>query len=307
MRSRSPVELLRTLAVLGEPPTAEHTLLARAVGLPGAPGPGEHTEVFLLQLHPYASVHLGPEGMMGGEARDRVAGFWSAVGHTPPAEPDHLSALLGLYAALAEAEAGETGAQAVLVHRAREALLHEHLVPWLPFLLERVRERGDPFYAAWAELLTRLLEGELEAAPPPSEAPLHLRVAPGLPDPRAEGAGPFLAGLLAPVRTGVILARADLADVARGQGLGVRIGVRRRMLEQLLGQDPVAVLGALATLAETHAARHAARRCLGPSADFWAARAQSTAALLRALAAEATSVTARPWASPAPAVAEERT
>jgi len=60
MAGPPPAELLRALAALGEPPTAEHAGLARAVGLAGAPGPGEHTELFLLQLHPYASVHLGP-------------------------------------------------------------------------------------------------------------------------------------------------------------------------------------------------------------------------------------------------------
>ena len=39
---------------------------------------------------------------MGGLARERIAGFWNAVGLTPPPEPDHLAALLGLYASLTE-------------------------------------------------------------------------------------------------------------------------------------------------------------------------------------------------------------
>ena len=50
-------------------------------------------------------VYLGAEGMLGGAARDRVAGFWRALGLVPPAEPDHLAALLGLAAALADASA----------------------------------------------------------------------------------------------------------------------------------------------------------------------------------------------------------
>lgn len=280
-----PVELLRALAVLGEPPTAEHARLARAVGLSGAPAPAAHTELFLVHLHPYASVHLGPEGMLGGEARDRVAGFWTAVGQTPPQEPDHLSALVGLYAALAEGEGAEGGAQGRLVRRAREALLHEHLAPWLPFFLERVVELAAPFYASWAGLLGGVLDAELEAAPPPAEVPLHLRLAPGLPDPRREGAGPFLAGLLAPVRAGVILTRADLADLARRTGVGVRPGARRRMLEQLVGREAEVVLEALAAEAELRAARHATRVGAGPSSAFWAGRARATARLLRELAA----------------------
>jgi hypothetical protein len=259
------------------------------VGLPGVPSPADHTDVFVLQLHPYASVHLGPEGMLGGEARDRVAGFWSAVGRTPPDEPDHLSALLGLYASLADGEAELSGAEARLARRARAALLHEHLAPWLPFLLERVAESGSPFYGPWAELLARVVEGELATAPPPEAMPIHLRDAPELPDPRVEGAGAFLAGLLAPVRAGFIVTRADVARVGGRLGLGVRLGERRRMLEQLLGQEPASVLEALATEAEDRSGRHAARAAsLGPSAGFWAGRACTTATLLRDLAADHT-------------------
>ena len=93
-------ELLRGLAVFAEAPGPSHAALADALGIPGVPDAAAYSDVFLFQLYPYAPVHLGPEGMMGGEARDRVAGFWRAVGRTPPPEPDHLAALLGLYAAL---------------------------------------------------------------------------------------------------------------------------------------------------------------------------------------------------------------
>ena len=66
----------------------------------------EHTDAFVLNCPPYASIYLGPQGAIGGEGADRVAGFWRAIGITPPAEPDHLAALLGLYARLGEAAAG---------------------------------------------------------------------------------------------------------------------------------------------------------------------------------------------------------
>jgi hypothetical protein len=287
-----PVELLRALAALCEPPAAEHRRLAEAVGLGQPPGPAEHADVFLFQFHPYASVYLGPEGMLGGEARARVAGFWRALGQTPSAEPDHLGALLGLYATLAEAEVATGGAEAVLTAGARVALLHEHLAPWAPFLLERVAETGAPFYGRWAALLQRVLDDELRAAPPPDAPPLHLRLAPPLPDPREEGAGAFLSGLLAPVRSGVILARSDLACVARELGLGARVGERRWVLRHLLEQEPAPVLEALAAAAVLHAERHAARApVVGPSAVFWARRARATSALLRALAGEGRALT----------------
>ena len=41
----------------------------------------EHTEVFVLNCPPYASVYLGPDGALGGEGADRAAGFWRASGH----------------------------------------------------------------------------------------------------------------------------------------------------------------------------------------------------------------------------------
>ena len=99
------MEVFRALAALCEPPGPQTGTLAAALGLDGpVPDEAGHTELFLFQLYPYASVYLGPEGQLGGPARDRVAGFWRAVGLTPPAEPDHLAALLGLLAALADAE-----------------------------------------------------------------------------------------------------------------------------------------------------------------------------------------------------------
>jgi hypothetical protein len=157
----------------------------------------------------------------------------------------------------------------------------------VPFFLERVQESGAPFYAPWAELLERVLEGELAAAPPPATPPLHLREAPALPDPRVAGAAPFLAGMFAPVRAGIILTRADLARIGRGLGIGVRMGERRWVLEQLLGQEPARVLETLAGEARARAGRHAARvAVLGPSADFWASRAHATARLLLELSSE---------------------
>ena len=58
-------ELIRALAVLSEPPGPEQTRLGEVLGLDGVPDPAEYTEVFALQLYPYASVYLGAEGMLG--------------------------------------------------------------------------------------------------------------------------------------------------------------------------------------------------------------------------------------------------
>src|SRR5581483_10798351 len=97
-------ELLRALGAMADSPVA-----ARAVAAPlglDPVGDDEHTEAFVLNCPPYAAVYLGPDGALGGEGADRAAGFWRALGLTPPAEPDHLTALLALYASLGEAAAG---------------------------------------------------------------------------------------------------------------------------------------------------------------------------------------------------------
>lgn len=273
------MELFRALGALAEPPSPAAPLLANALGLPGRPTASEHTVVFRLNLHPYASVYLGDEGMLGGEARDRVAGFWRALGLTPPAEPDHLAALLGLYAAVVEREVpGE----------ARTALLWEHLLAWLPVFLGKAHELAAPFYRDWAGLLSGALVAEAERHPCTGVPPLHLRAAAPLADPRDIGLEPFLGSLLAPARSGLVLVRADLGRAARELGLGLRLGERRFALRALLAQDAARALGWLAAEAGRARARHRdLAEPLAPVAAFWAGRAERTAELLGELAATA--------------------
>lgn len=285
------VDLVRALATLVEEPRDEHRALAELLELPAAPEPGEYTDLFLMNLYPYASVHLGEEGMLGGEARDRVAGFWRALGMTPPAEPDHLGALLGLLAAIMEREAAETDpARSALLARAREALVWEHLLPWVPGFAARVREMGGDYYAGWAGLLQDFLQDESSAAAgQPDSLPVHLAEAPGLPDPRTveEAAGEtFLLALLAPVRSGVILTRRDLSRAGGQLGLGVRKGERLFILKSFLAQDASATLGWLASEASDWVQRHRAIPGWdGKIESFWEGRAEAAARLLGELAA----------------------
>lgn len=283
-RDSPPVELIRALGVLSEPPGPEHAWIAEALHLGPVPDQTRYAEVFLFQLYPYASVYLGPEGMLGGEARSRIGGFWHAVGRTPPAEPDHLGALLGLYAGLlAEAEGAE-GAGSELAYRAATALLHEHLASWCVPYLHRIRELDRGFFGRWAGLLLEILEERLQLEGRPDVLPIHLRDAPDLDDPRTKGGEAFLGGLFAPVRTGFILTRADLAAMAADLDLGLRLGERRYILEHLLAQEPEAVLERLARRAQRDADEHRRREgTLGVVAGFWADRAANTGSLLREL------------------------
>ncbi len=120
-------ELLRALgAALVTPPPANQQV-ARALELPVFTGV-DHTDAFVLTAPPHAAIHLGPEGKLGGEGLDRVAGFWRALGLVPPEDADHLGVLLMLYAELGEAETASSGERGrAQLHTARVALLHEHV------------------------------------------------------------------------------------------------------------------------------------------------------------------------------------
>ncbi len=284
------MELFRALAVLVEPPDRPGVArVADALGLGTVPEASAYTNLFVFQLYPYASVYVGAEGMLGGEARDRVAGFLAALGHDVPAEPDHLALLLGAYAGLCEAERDEGDEQRrKRVRSARRALLWEHLLSWLPVYLEKVGRVAPPFYRGWAETLRAALDAEAVELDAQGPLPLHLREAPALADPRAETPEEFLKTLLAPARSGLILVRDDLARAARELGTGVRAGERLYALRSLMGQDAVGTLSWLAREAEDWHALHLRRRTAhGAVAEWWAARAAATAKLLRELATEA--------------------
>lgn len=279
------MELFRALAVLAEPPVLEAAHLADALELGPLPGAAEYTEVFIFQLYPYASVYLGAEGMLGGEARDRVAGFWRALGQVPPAEPDHLSVMLALYARLIEMQEGESdGARRESWRGARKAFLWEHLLSWLPVYLMKMKTVAPPFYRRWGEMLEQALIAEALAVGEQAQLPLHLRDAPGLVDPRSGSTEEFLQSLLTPVRSGMILTRSDLSRAARHLGLGLRLGERKFILKALFSQDGGGVLDWLAEEAEAWVKRHRLYgQTLAGIATAWEEKAVATANLLREL------------------------
>ncbi len=254
--------------------------MAEALELGQPPDESEYTETFLFQLYPYASVYLGEEGMMGGEARDRVAGFWRALALTPPAEPDHLSLMLALYAELEEKE--REGLRAEAWRRARRAFLWEHLLSWLPPYLAKLEDVATPFYQRWGRVLKGALFEEIERVERQSGLPLHLRQASQLADPREQGAEEFLRSLLAPARSGMIITRADLARAARRMGLGLRLGERRFILGSLFNQNPQGVLEWLLKEASLWQKRHLqSQTALGIGAAAWHERTRAAAKLLR--------------------------
>ena len=262
-------EALRALAALVEPPCREHAAIARALALPALPAADEHTDALVFQVYPYASVYLGAEGMLGGEARDRIAGFWRALGGEPPDEPDHIAVLL---AALATLDAPDPRMQA-----ARRVLYAEHVASWMPPFLAALRRVGSPYYVAWAELVGELLAAE----PPPVAVPVHLRAA--APLARPADLDELMRAVLAPLRAGGLIVRDDLERCAEVLALGLRVGERRFALRSLLAQDAAGVLGWLAGELRAQASEYAADTI----GAWWRARAGATADLLDALARDA--------------------
>ena len=276
-------ELLRSLGAVPDSPAA-----ARCVGPALGLGPvsdAEHTEAFVLNCPPYAGIYLGPQGAIGGEGADRVAGFWRAIGITPPAEPDHLAALLGLYARLGEAAAGaRRPVTAAALAQSQAVLFWEHLWPWLPGYLDAVADLAVPSLTAWTGLVRRAIAAEYRAQAPCPRQPLALRAAPPAAGPAAgPEAGPrdLVELVTIPVRSGLILTRRRLAEGAGRAGVGFRIGERRFALRAMLEQDPRATLAWLAGEAGRWQQRHRDRLPGDQINGWWAARAARTGQVLR--------------------------
>jgi TorA maturation chaperone TorD len=286
------MELFRALGVLAEAPREEAARVAGALGLGPVPSADEYTELFVFQLYPYASVYLGAEGMLGGEARDRISGFWRALSVAmPPAEADHLALMLALYARLCELAAG---GESEFIERdswehARRAFLWEHLLSWLPCYLSKLDDLAGPFYRRWSEILMKALVAEAESLGQPEALPLHLREPARLVDPRGNGeVGEFLQSLLAPVRSGMILTRSDLSRASRSLGLGMRLGERAFILRALFGQNACGMLEWLEEEAQAWIKRHQSYgERMGEVGRAWEAKARAAASLLCELKAEA--------------------
>jgi hypothetical protein len=283
---------LRALgAIVGSPPPHCYPAAA-SLGLP-APTAAEHTGVFVLSAPPHAAIHLGAEGKLGGEGLDRVAGFWRALGLTPPPDADHLGTLLALYAELGDTEAAARGERArAQLRRAREALLWEHLWSWAPGYLMTIARLGAPSLGPWARLTLRALAREARLATPPAALPLALREAPPAlgtagtdSDSGGLDGGCLLDALLVPVRSGVIITREDLTGAAASAGVGCRAGERRYALQAMLDQDSLATVSWLRTFAHSWARWHARQQPV-PAPDprrWWAGQASRTATALSKL------------------------
>lgn len=284
------MELFRALAALLEPPSPALAPIAAAVGFAAPPRPDDHTNVLVFQAYPYASVYCGHEGMLGGDARDRISGFWRALGSDAPVDADHLGTLFSACAQLADRERESADLlHRAQVRRARHALFWEHVASWMPPYLELLRRIDRGFYAAWADLAEATVAAEALTLGPPSQHAAHLRAAVALPADVAN-LDELLAIMLAPARVGFTVVRDDLLRASAELGLGCRVGERRYALRSLLDQDAAAVLGWLSAEADRQAAAYQ-RSPLPAVRTWWELRAQASASWLAHRAADAGALT----------------
>lgn len=274
------MDLIKALGELAEAPGPEQIRTARMLGLPGEPTRAEYTDLFVVQLYPYASVYLSAVGQLGGEVQDHIGGFWRILRQPIPRDPDHVATLFSTYYQLTQrvTEGAEPYLQD-LTRQMRHAFLWEHIVSWILPFAARVRELGSPTYSAWATLVVDALEAEAAAAGQPAILPLHLRKAP--PAPVNPNLQELVDTLFTPSRSGVILTRADITRCARDVGTQTRVAERRYTLSSLFTQAPERVRSWLAVEARRQADHmHAVAEPFRMIAGHWEQRALATAELI---------------------------
>ena len=262
------MDLFPTLGELIEAPGPEQVRLARVLGLPGEPTRLDFTQLFVVQLFPYASIYLSADGLAGGPAKDLIGDYWKIMQRSVPVEVDHAATLLRAYGTLPDLPN--------LTTQIRDTFYWENLASWLPLFLTRVGTLGSTFYRAWAVLTLDALEAEAAELGECAMLPLPLRNAP-MPPSISNGAA-YVDSLFAPAVSGLILSRADLGRCAQENNLTIRFADRRYTLKLMLAQRPAVVCGWLKAEAERQAEELA---CL-PDAfaivrDYWQARARATA------------------------------
>lgn len=262
-----------------------------------------HYELFGFNVFPYEAVFVesnarGSAIQLGGPVTQRVEQHMRESNYalgTSDASPDHVGHELGFLAHLSAAEAGarEDGCdeRARRLRMRQRDFLHAHLLRWLPALIQAVRDQGELFYTALADLALQLVQDHTLALPLSEMAtPAFNSTAPSLSDDKT-GLKQIARFLSTPGRSGIYLSRAAISHMARDLGIPRGFGGREQMLENLfraaVQYDSLhALLGALddVALRWQRAYRDAYVVELHPFVQPWQDRAVATRALLKEMA-----------------------
>jgi TorA maturation chaperone TorD len=230
-----------------------------------------YTDLFLLNVYPYASVFLDPNGEMNGQRSREFSALYRQAGYEPETlagagAPDHLGLALGLWARLPPAQ--------------QAGVLGRYLLDWAPVLCLAIERQpsAHPFYRALAactrralfqafraeDLAAQLLPLALDARQPPDSVhpddrdPEDGWVDLPLAGPEEETSLSQVVGfLLCPARSGIFLSRARLGLWARRLGMPLAFGERRRLAISLF--EAAGMVDRVAELLE----------CLQAELDAW--------------------------------------
>jgi hypothetical protein len=242
----------------------------------GVEASAAYTELFLLNVYPYASVYRDSPAELNGPSSLWAAGRFAAAGFAPPeldtaAAPDH--------AGLCLAYLGQADDRDFL----------RFCLEWIPvFTLAAEREpAADTFHRSLARETREALFSRA-AGSGPSREPGPERLTPDTADPEEEvRLSDVVRYLLSPARSGFFLSRSRLGRMAREIGLGLPFGARFDVAENLFASAGEAarvpeLLGVLERERESWDAAYEAlaREHPGwaPFAAIWRRRAASTKA-----------------------------
>lgn len=248
----------------------------------------EHHQVLSLNLFPYESVFLDPEGILEGPITQQLLadyldmGFGQVMNDVSADHIGHeLAALAFLCGAEADAEQDELPARAAQIRTRQLQFLNGHLLRWWAPFATAVETEGRPFYSRLTELTNDLLRSHCDAL---TASVVHAPAAFELPKP------PDLLGsdktslkdiaqfLVTAPYSGLFLSREAIGQLARRHELPRGFGSREQILANLFRaavqyEALSAVLTDLQTLFSEVQADH-------DSDQVWQARASETAALL---------------------------
>ncbi len=225
----------------------------------------EHHRVFGIEVLPYQSAFLAPEGQAGGPELERLlhsSTHWPQRSDTPP---DHVGMVLMALAITPGPDA--------------HPLLDQHLLRWLPALTVAVRSTGSSPWTTVLELALELAVAHADALGPRTDwalPPPNLDL-----DAQNTGLTDIATFLLCPARSGMALTRSAITDLSGAVALPTTFGTRIRMFEHLwfTASDHRRLPALCSALAEAATAWSVGLTSL--QAPGWASRARSTATLLR--------------------------
>lgn len=227
----------------------------------------DHQHVFGFSCPPFESALLDPLGVLGNETSLRLRDTLARVGIAEGPggeEPDHLATELYALALLAAAEADALeDAEGGSVERTREAarhLLDAHLLRWLPTWAAAVRRANRRWPSALAHAVEELVLQHRSQLGLADDRELAFELPPmgvSLED-AGTGLGDIARLLACPARSGMLLARDDIAWLGRSLATPRGFGDRATLLENLLRAG--AELGSMGGVLELLEAKMASAR-----------------------------------------------